>query len=155
MKFLGLYLLVAALLQIGIYSTLTVSIERFAALIYFDPRIGMFFVESGLRGAELKDPGILQWLSAIWLLLIAIVLVLGHQRLKTYIISEIIASIPNLLFFVMVLLANLRPAHGFSVGELLFPIIITILFSIIPLILALRMWRNVARSRAPIPASAQ
>jgi len=154
-KFLGLYLLVAALLQIGIYSTLTVSIERFAALIYFDPRIGMFFVESGLRGAELKDPGILQWLSAIWLLLIAIVLVLGHQRLKTYIISEIIASIPNLLFFVMVLLANLRPAHGFSVGELLFPIIITILFSIIPLILALRMWRNVARSRAPIPASAQ
>jgi len=112
----------------------------------------MFFIESGLRGAELKIPGILQWLSAIWLLFIAIVLLRGRQALNAYIISEIIASIPNLLFFIMVLLANLSPAHGFSVGELLFPVSVMLLFSIIPMSVAFIVWRQMAR---PNPARAQ
>lgn len=57
-------------------------------------------------------------------------------------ITEIVASIPNLFFFVVIALANLNPAHGFSIGELFLPVLVTMLFSILPLILAFRIWRK-------------
>ena len=44
--------------------------------------------------------------------------------------------IPNLLFTLLIAAANMSPAHGFSTGELLFPILVMVIFSIIPLGLA-------------------
>lgn len=150
-KWLSVYLLLASLLQICMYAVCSFSPEKLIAIAYFDPRIGLFFIESGIRGAELTIPGILQWLSAIWLLLISLLLLSGRSILKTYIISEIIVSIPNLFFVVVVVLANLSPAHGFSVGELFFPVVVMILFTSVPLILAFTMWRKTARQFS-IPA---
>jgi hypothetical protein len=141
-KWFSIYLLTASLLQTCIYAALSLSPEKLGAIFYFDPRIGLFFIESGIRGAELRVPGILQWLSAIWLLLISLLLLSGRPILKTYIITEIVASIPNLFFFVVIALANLSPAHGFSIGELFLPVLVTMLFSILPLILAFRIWRK-------------
>ena len=132
----------ASLLQTCIYVAMSLSPEKLGTIFYFDPRIGLFFTESGIRGAELQLPGILQWLSAIWLLVISLLLFGGRPIIKTYIILEIITSIPNLFFFVVIALANLSPAHGFSTGELVFPVLVTVLFSIVPLTLAFRIWRR-------------
>ena len=145
----------ASLLQISIYVAWSLLPAKLVALFYFDPRIGLFFIESGFRGAELRVPGILQWLSAIWLLLISVLLVSGRSILKTYIISEVIASIPNLFFFVVIVLANLSPAHGFSVGELTCPVLAMMVFSIIPVTLAFRMWRKSTQPVISTPSRAE
>lgn len=151
---LSLYLLMASLLQVGIYLAITFSPEKFIELFYFDPRIGLFFIESWIRGAELKAPGILQWLAAIWLMMISLLLFSGRAILKTYLISEIIASIPSLFFFVLIALANLSPAHGFSVGELFFPVLVMLVFTVIPAVSALMIWRKNAR-QVSVPTSAE
>ena len=144
-QWLSFYLLLASLLQICMYAAWSFSPEKLIAIFYFDPRIGLYFIESGTRGAELTVPGILQWLSAILLLLISLLLLSGRSILKTYIISEIIVSIPNLFFLVLIALANLSPAHGFSVGELFFPVLVMMLFTIVPVILAITIWRKSAQ----------
>jgi hypothetical protein len=84
----------------------------------------------------------LQWLSAIWLFLISLSVLTGRKVFKIYMISEIFAAIPSLFFFIVVALANLNPVHGFSVRELLFPALVMILFTIVPLLIAVRMWRK-------------
>lgn len=151
-KWLSVYLFIASLLQTCIYAALSWSPQKLGAIFYFDPRIGLFFIESGIRGAELRVPGILQWLSAICLLLISLLLLISRPILKTYIIFETIASIPNLFFFVVIALANLSPAHGFSIGELFIPVLVTMLFSLVPLIVAFRIWRERARQNLSIAA---
>ena len=137
-KTLGIYLLVVSTLQICLYLALLIPAEKVDWLYYFDPRLGIFFLESSVRGAELVTPGIFQWLSAVWILQLGVVLVSGRAWLKTYILSEIILSIPNILFFLAIVWANLSPAHGFSVRELLFPVMVMIAFSVIPVVLAFR-----------------
>jgi len=153
-KYLGFYLLFASLLQICTYAAWSFSAEKPGGIFYFDPRIGLFFIESTVRGAELTIPGILQWLSVLWLLLISLLLSSGRAMLKTYIISEMIVSIPNLLFFVVIILGNLSPNHGFSVGELFFPVVVMMLFTIVPVILTFRMWRRSAQQVISIPPTA-
>lgn len=133
---LGAYLLVGSVLQICLYLALSQQTDKADWLFYFDPRIGIFFLESGARGAELIIPGVFQWLSAVWILLLGLMLLFVRPLVKTYIISEIILSIPNVLFFIAIVGANLSPAHGFSVGELFFPVIVMIAFSVVPLLLA-------------------
>lgn len=140
-KRLDIYLLIASLLQIGFYAAWSLSPQNFGAIFYCDPRIGLFFIESVIRGAELTVPGLLQWFSAICLLVIALVL-RGWPIIIGYLIFEIIASTPSLFFFVVIVFANLSPAHGFSVGELFFPVLTMILFSVVPLLIAVRIWRN-------------
>jgi len=142
---LSLYLLLASLLQVGVYLAITFSPEKFIELFYFDPRIGLFFIESWIRGAELKAPGILQWLSAIWLMMISLLFLSGRPILKSYLISEVLFSIPSLFFFVLIGLANLSPAHGFSVGELFFPVLVMLVFTVIPAVSAFMTWRKNAR----------
>lgn len=144
-RLLGAYLVMACVLQICAYLALSVSVEKFGWLYYLDPRIGIFFVESAVRGAEQPPPGVFGWVSAAWILALGLFLLSGRLRIKTYIISEIVLSLPNLLFVVAIALANLSSAHGFSVGELFFPVLVMIAFSVIPLILAFR-----ARSKGVI-----
>jgi hypothetical protein len=153
-KTLGLYLMVGAILQICLYLALSLSSDAADWLFYFDPRMGIFFIESGLRGAELVVPGIFQWLSAVWILLLGLMLIRGRPLVKTYIVSEIILSLPNVFFSLVIVWANLSPAHGFSVGELLFPLIIMVAFSVVPLVLAFRTRRQAAGSELPDPATA-
>ena len=130
------------MVQICMYTAWSFSPEKLIAIFYFDPRIGLYFIESEIRGTELTVPGILQWLSAIWLLLISLLLLSGRSILKTYIISEIIVLIPTLFFCALIVLANLSTTHGFSIGELFFPVLVMMLFTIVPVILAITIWRK-------------
>lgn len=146
--------MVGSILQICLYLALSLSTDKADWLRYFDPRLGIFFLESGLRGAELIIPGIFQWLAAVWILLLGLMLLFGRPLVKTYIVSEIILSIPSVFFFLAIIWSNLSPAHGFSVGELLFPVIVMIAFSIVPLVLAFRIRKKPARIELSNPARA-
>ena len=140
-KFLGIYLIAICSLQICLYLALSFASEENLWLFYFDPRIGIFFLETVLRGVEQVVPGILRWLSAIWILALGIFMLSGRPLIKTYIVSEILLVLPNLLFSLAIVAANLGPTHGFSVGELFFPILVMVIFSIVPLSLAV-WWRG-------------
>ena len=135
-RILGSYVLVMGLLQIYFYLVMSTSTDEEGWLFYFDPRIGIFFFETDIQGIEQIGPGIFRWLSAIMIFVIGLILVLGRPIVKTYIVSELILMIPNIIFFVLVILAHLSPAHGFSVGELFIPSLVMLVFSIIPLRLA-------------------
>jgi hypothetical protein len=60
----------------------------------------------------------------------------GRPLVKTYIASEIVFFIPTLFFTLLIAVVNMSPSHGFSAGELLFPILVLVIFSIVPLGLA-------------------
>ncbi len=81
-------------------------------------------------------------------------LLFGRPLVKTYIVSEIILSIPSVFFFLAIVWSNLSPAHGFSVGELLFPVLVMIAFSVVPLVLAFRIRKKAARIELSNPARA-
>jgi hypothetical protein len=138
---LGTYVVVGGILQALLYLLLSIS-RSHKWLFYFDPRIGIFFLESVWRGPEQIIPGIVRWLTVGWLLTIGGLLLMGRNLIWAYIISEIILSLPNVVFFVAIVIANLSPAHGFSVGELFLPLLVMIAFSIIPFALAFRKRRN-------------
>ncbi len=152
-RVLGTYVVVGGILQALLYLALSIS-RSHEGLFYFDPRIGIFFLETGWRGSEEIIPGIVRWLTVGWLLTIGGLLLTGRNLILAYIISEIILSLPNVFFFVAIVLANLSPAHGFSVGELFLPILVMIAFSIIPLTLAFRTRRQPPNldSRKPVRA---
>jgi hypothetical protein len=135
-KILGVYLIAICSLQICLYLALSVAAEKYLWLFYFDPRIGVFFLETIIRGSEQVVPGIFRWLSAVWILALGVFLFSGRPLIKTYVFSEIILFLPSLLFSLFIAAANLGPTHGFSVGELFIPILVMIVFSIIPLGLA-------------------
>lgn len=135
-KFLGIYLIVICALQICLYLALSVGSEENLWLFYFDPRIGIFFFEAVLRGAEQTAPGVLRWLSVVWILALGAFMLSGRPLIKTYIVSEIVLALPSLLFSLVIIAGNMSPAHGFSIGELFIPILIMIVFSIFPLGLA-------------------
>ncbi|HEX8177234.1 MAG TPA: hypothetical protein VF543_19250 [Pyrinomonadaceae bacterium] len=135
-RILGVYVFVAGFLQLLIYIAMSTSPDKYEWLFYFDPRIGIFFFEIGIRGSEPITPGIFRWLTAGWIFILGLILVLGRPIVKTYIVSELILMIPNVLFFLFIIWANLSPAHGFSIGELFIPALVMIVFSLIPLRLA-------------------
>jgi hypothetical protein len=114
-----------------------ISAERYEWLFYFDPRLGLYFVESVIRG-EQPPPGIFGWVSAAWVLALGLLLLSGRPLIRAYAISEVTLSAPTLLFVFVVTSANLSPAHGFSVGELFVPVCVMIIFTVVPLILAFR-----------------
>ena len=135
-KILGVYLVVICALQICLYLALSFASEKNLWLFYFDPRIGIFFLETVVRGVEQVVPGILRWLSIVWILALGVLMLSSRPLIKTYIVSEIILALPSLLFSLVIVVGNLSPAHGFSVGELFIPILVMVFFTIIPLGLA-------------------
>jgi hypothetical protein len=141
-KVVGVYLLGISLLQICLYLLMSKA-SAASRLFYLDPRISLFFLETIVRGTEQEAPGLLRWLSSAWILMISLLLLLGRPALRVYvlrayIVSELILLIPSIIFSLIIILSSLSPAHGFSVGELLLPALIVVVFSIIPLWLASR-----------------
>lgn len=135
---LGAYVSVVALFQFCIYIALPSGPGTWGWLVYFDPRIGLLFVEATLRGSEPAGAGVLQWLSALWLAALGVLMLTGRAPVVTYIASEIVLAGVTVLFFIMIAAANLSPSHGFSVGELFFPVIAMLFVTAIPLWLAFR-----------------
>jgi hypothetical protein len=142
-KILGAYLLAISSLQMCLYLAMWRSPEQAEWLFHFDPRFGIFFLETFMQGRRPSDPTFFRCLSAIWIFLIGLLLFLGRSIVKTYVASELILLLPNACFFLIVIWANQSPTHGFSIAELFFPLLVMLLFSFVPLWLA---WQS--RSKA-------
>jgi cytochrome c oxidase subunit IV len=109
--------------------------------IYFDPRIGLGMVIDVL-GFHGEGPMALQWASAVWQASVAIGMFLKPAWLRFYLIGEIVLSLPSILFFVLILLANMSASHGFSPRELVLPGAVFVCFSVIPFLAATWVYRS-------------
>gem|GEM_PF-5771713 len=81
-------------------------------------------------------PSIVRWFALGWILALGVLLFAGRRLLKIYIVSEIVLSLPNIAFFALIALASLAPGSHFSVRQLFWPVLVMIVFSIVPLVLA-------------------
>ena len=117
-------------------------------LFYFDPRIGLWVLESFITGQERAGPGVLSWLSLAWLGCATFIVTRSHGALRVYQAAEVILALPSFLFFVMVVVMNMSPAHGFSVRELAIPVPVFVAFSLSPLAMSMRAGRKRETVRA-------
>jgi len=142
-RILGFYLLCLVTFQIYIYGQLKNGID---ILFYFDPRIGLAFLLNGLLGIDKSVVMLIEWLSAFLIGSIALVLFIGRPIVKIYIVSEVLLSLPNLIFTILVLCINMHPAHGFSIRELFCPLLVMLYTTIVPFLLiimrATLIWRK-------------
>lgn len=137
-KALAFYLIGLGILQLVLYVAMSSS-KELEWLFYFDPRFGLFFIESMARGSEVMIPGLLDWISVPIIFLVAIFLLrdLTNKSLAAYFLMELVLGLPSLLIFLFVFGANLSPAHGFSIGELLFPSIVFFITFVVPVTLGI------------------
>jgi hypothetical protein len=128
-----MYLLAIGAFQLVLYLLLSIS-EQASVLFYFDPRFGLFFLETILRGSE-RMPSLLGWLSAIVIIALGWLVFTRERFLALYFGVEFLLAGPSILTFIFVAAANLSPNHGFSVGELVFPGTTFIFVTVIPVII--------------------
>jgi len=76
-------------------------------------------------------------------------MLLDKVSVGRYVIAETIMATPNVLFFAWIMIANPSSAHGFSVGELLFPIVVFSITSAVPIWLAIVPLRNNTKRHLP------
>jgi len=135
-RVLGCYLLAIAIMQSFVYSQMLNDETDF--FFYLDPRIGILaFLEilnvEGLHILNQSDIQLLEWLTAGWLGYLGILFIMGRSPLVTYIVSELVLSAPSILFFIFVIIMSVRPATGFSVQELPYPLLVLALTTFVPL----------------------
>ncbi len=133
-KLFGLWITALGVAQFALY---VAGGDRPLELFYFDPRIGIYALAEGL-GLGHEWPAPLQWVVAVWQLVIGAAVLLGLAGLKIYRIAELALAAPSLLFFAGVFLVNMSPSHGFSIRELPVPCAVFGVFSVMPL--AGSMW---------------
>ena len=144
---LAVYLVTIALLQIGLYFAFFQP-RGMGGAFYLDPRIGIDFWFTGGRMASedrLSAEGLSQlirWSTAAWVLILGLLFMAHKAVAKLYVVSECLLSLPSLLFFLMVIGAGMSSAHGFSIGELLIPIIVFGVYTAVPLSIGLKDWRT-------------
>lgn len=136
---LAAWLAILASLQLVLY--LWWSLYNDMDLFYFDPRIGLFAVMDFV-GVRSETPLAPQWLSALWLALLSGAMWFKPAALRVYLITEFVLALPSLLFFGLVFLVNMSPAHGFSRRELVLPVIVFLAFTVAPLLAAIRLYRR-------------
>jgi hypothetical protein len=135
-RVVGLYICCVAIGQLALYSI--VHFNRDAMwLSYFDPRIGLAAFQ-GLFLHGTRYPAYLSWLSAMVLAVVGIGLIRNVYGITLYLFAEALFTLPTLMFFAMVLISNMSPAHGFSVGELVWPSLMFVVCSAIPYWLGLK-----------------
>ena len=144
---LGGCVVLLGLVQIGLYAR-AITIRHPTDLFYFDPRIGLFVLEDLVRGREVF-PGVSEWISAVALICVGILLVLGRVGARAYLRLELALAVPSMLFALLVVVTNLSSAHGFSIPELLIPVIVFLVFSAIPLAYAFFLARVAAYLALP------
>ena len=135
--------------QVLLYLVALILQDRAVWLFYLDPRIGLFMLESAIRQREVF-PGVLSWMSVILLGVVGLPSVGNPSRVRLYLIAEAILALPTFLFIVAVIAANIGPAHGFSVGELLVPVPVFLAVSVFPFCVAYRSLKPLANP--PLPA---
>ncbi|HYE73935.1 MAG TPA: hypothetical protein VEF04_11425, partial [Blastocatellia bacterium] len=91
-RILGSYLTIVGVAQILLYLSINFS-KELDWLFYFDPRFGLFALDSILTQGE--KPGVLCWLSTVWLISTGIMLIYEMRVIKTYLIGEAILALPS------------------------------------------------------------
>ena len=137
-KLLAIYLIIIGSFQLVLYSLISLS-EDLMVLFYFDPRFGLSFLETIIRGVETM-PALLGWISAIVILVVGIFLLRYEGLLPLYFIVEFLFAAPSLFTFLVIGALNLSPSHGFSIGELLIPTIVFIFITVVPVVIGVRIY---------------
>ena len=143
-RVLGAYLLVIALLQAALYRAVLASGADGWLLYNFEPRLGLFFVESLLRPGQ-PFPGVLSWGSALALAAMGSLLLLEVVGMRGYLVFETLLALPTVFLFGMIAVSNAPPGFGFSLLDLTMPAIPFALTSVLPVIYAWRLQRRLSQ----------
>ncbi len=138
LNFLAIYLILIGVFQLILYSLISLS-DSLGGLFYFDPRFGLFFLETIVRGVE-HMPAALDWISAIIILIIGFCLLKFEWLLPAYFIVEFLLAAPSFLSFLLIVLINMSPNHGFSVWELPIPILVFVFVTVVPMVIGIRVY---------------
>ena len=136
---LGRYLQMLAILQWALYAAATVN--RDAPLFYLDPRLPLYFVHSMAAPGHQEFPTWISWISAVGFFALASGVVTSRRWLGVYVVVEGVFALVFMALAALIIAANISPSHGFSVRELLIPVVVFSAFSAGPLIVALPLWR--------------
>ena len=140
-RFLAFYLLALSLLQAALYWVAAAGGPKAWALYYLEPRLGLFFLETLVRPGH-PFPGYALGASVVALALMGCLLLLEIVGLRTYLAFEILLASPTVVLFVMIALSNTPPGLGFSLLDLTLPAIPFTLTSVLPVIYAWRVLKN-------------
>lgn len=131
-KVVGVWVVVVAIFQLGLYTAATVAGERAMWLFYFDPRWGIFFLQSVLFHSE-AFPSVPLYASALLLLGAGVAVLRDEKWIVHYSWLEAALSAPTVVFIAIVMISNAPANDGFSVRELLFgPFPVFIVCSVVP-----------------------
>jgi len=135
---LGIYLFVMAWYQIVFY---LVWLSRIGHdwLFLLDPRLGARLFESTLLGTEIGAPGVLCWISALGLLVVASLMLIAGRGLKLYLGVESLFSVPTIFTFAWIVIARIGSPEGFPLLLVVPPIAVFIVFSVLPYGVAVRI----------------
>jgi hypothetical protein len=128
---LAIYLILATVGQVVIYAFWA---KGDTWPFYFDPRIGFWVLQTLIVGHESSGPSFLSWASVLWLAVVAPAIHFKPKAVRVYRFGEPLMALPSIGFFGSVLWANMSPAHGFSLPELTIPVVVFVLFTVLPLI---------------------
>lgn len=135
---LGIYLFVIAWHQIAFYLVWVSGIGP-DWLFLFDPRLGALFFESKLLGADVGTPGVLCWIFAVTLLLVASIILIAGRGLKLYLALESLFSAPTIFAFAWVVITRFGSPEGFRIIQVVPPIAVFVVFSVLPYGVAVRI----------------
>ena len=113
-RVLALYVLVAALAQLGLYATWAVTGGE--NLFYFDPRLGISFLAYEFWAAA-SEPPLVAWIAGVATLVAATALFVSPRVLWLYLLTETVLALPTLAFFGIVVTSGLSAGHGFSISD--------------------------------------
>jgi hypothetical protein len=140
-RVLGGYLFALCLYQIGIYCW------PGGPPFILDPRAGMPVLLINRFSFDNKIIYPVEWTTAGWLILAAVMVCLQRKFIKIYLVSEIVLAAPT-AYYICIL--AVRHGGDFAPGfkDLILTIVLFTIFSLAPIALALRQTRLPARLRA-------
>jgi len=138
-RILGCYLLCVAAFQI--YVSIEIANGEIV-FFYILPHFGIHAFLLGIVGTY--NLMLIEWLTAGWIIALAVLFLLGQSPIKIYIISEILLSMPSFFFICLVIIASMKRTHGFSPLELMLPVIIMLITAFIPI--GLILWWRIRKS---------
>lgn len=138
-KLLGIYLLLMSSYQ-GVYAWLEhLALANNSATqgFFIDPRLGISVLLFGFLRVNESQAPLAAWISMAWLALIGFLMLANKKVVKLYLIAELILSAPTIAYLVF-LTVSPSTSEKPSAKELLFPLTVFIMFSILPMVWA---WR--------------
>jgi hypothetical protein len=140
-RVLGGYLFALCLYQIGIYCW------PGGPPFILDPRAGIPVLLINRFSFDNKIIYPVEWTTAGWLILAAVMVCLQRKFIKIYLVSEIVLAAPT-AYYICIL--AVRHGGDFAPGfkDLILTIVLFTIFSLAPIALALRQTRLPARLRA-------